>query len=186
MVFLEAFSFPTLIPSLWESTDDPTHFCSVGDLFEMCSTDYGWEVTNREGIPVVRATTHALHPTTIHVGEWMLLDGAEWKCADIRFTHQPLQTSRENPITLDELGFDYFLRHKPTKPIWFVNPITTETVHSGSKRMRDDEAPGVRYCPLCQCCISSNNFVTQHMRILHPEQPVPGELISEFICRSCL
>lgn len=186
MVVLEVHDSTTTLPSLWESTDDPDLFHSVADLFDLCSTDSGWQVIDREGTAVARAATHALHPTTVHVGEWMLYDGGEWKCTDLRFVHRPLQTSRENPITLDELGFDYFLRHKPTKPIWFVDPITGETVHSGSKRMRYDEAPGVRYCPLCRCCISSNNYVTQHMRILHPEQPVPGELMTEFIRRSCL
>lgn len=185
MVLLAIGDAISYIPDEWENTDDPDLFRSVNG-YELYSTDTGWEIADTDGAPVARATTHAMHPTTVYIGEWNVQTAEEWKCADLCFVHNSVDTSHDNPISLDKLGFDYFLRHKQTKPLWFIDPITGETVHSGSKRMRNVEAPGVRYCPLCRCCISSNNFVTQHMRVIHPEQPVPGELVSQFIHRVCL
>ena len=167
----------------WQSTDDAGLFHSIIGGYVMYNTDSRWEIANLNGKVVAFATTHAMHPTTIHVGEWVVEDCDEWKCSALYFVHQRIVTSRDCPVTLEELGFDYFLRHKQTKPIWFVHPITGDTVHSGSKRTRSVESPGIRYCSLCKCCVSSNNFITQHLRNQHPEQPMPGELGSDFILR---
>ena len=42
--------------------------------------------------------------------------------------------------------------------------------HALGGKSRDDYPPGRRYCSLCAKSFSANNFRTQHMRKLHPDE----------------
>lgn len=105
----------------------------------------------------------ALHPNTILPGEWEAL--VEWPDTWRALPDFHLKTVKTDaPLSLDDLGRDYFVRVRGSRPVQFINPHTGEAAWSGAK-----PPGGVRYCHLCDVCISSNNFVTQHLRVKHPE-----------------
>ena len=118
------------------------------------------------------STSDALHPCTILPGEWcvMVTWHTEWVLLEQFHIAciSPLKAcSRECPADLDDVGHDVFLRIQLKHPFWYVDPCTQEVVFSGSKAT-PASPPGKRFCALCNKAFSSNNFVTQHMRLKHP------------------
>ena len=110
-------------------------------------------------VTLVKSSSFGSHPLSIHKGEW--IDKAEpWY--DFRFFLN--QNSFENPVLLEDIGADFFLRVKHTR-IWFINPHTYEIQHSGAKKSHG--IAGKQFCALCKKWISSNNFTFQHVKKLH-------------------
>lgn len=133
-----------------------------------------WHIESTDAIVAIAATL-AEHPTTIFVGEWRVRgEGGEWRHDGMHFLHYELHTTPATPIPIDLLGRDFFLRHRATTVIWYVDPGGA-VVHSGSKCMASGRGPGVRYCALCNESFSANNFVYQHVRKKHADHPVPGQ-----------
>lgn len=155
--------------------------------------DSRWEIRERTSKNLVAfANTTAAHPTTIYLGEWQTnCDGAsEWTYSPMHFAHEKLTTTFDRPIPIDLLGIDFFLRHRVNSIIWYIDPLTGSVVHSGSKSIKNiksgakskrrsksikDIGPGVKFCSLCSCTVSANNFVSQHMRRVHSLEPLPGQ-----------
>lgn len=135
-----------------------------------------WEIRDHANATVAVATTLALHPTTIFPGEWMICRDNVWAYDAMYFEHDTLVTSPHKPISIVLLGRDYFMRHRTTKVIWYDDPVTGEVVHSGSKAIFSS-GPGVRWCSICNRLISANNFVSQHFRKVHKDEPLPGQSI---------
>lgn len=160
------------------------HRSECGNVFHhqrggmmLSQVDGGWEVvrgssTNAKGARLAIAYTTALHPTTVFFFEWLAYEcdaARRWRPLELTFAHVALRgaTSPVHPVTLDRLGLDFFVRHRQTSVVWFVDPHTGEVQHSGAKACRE-HGPGKRYCSLCGRSFSANNFVTQHMRNIHP------------------
>jgi hypothetical protein len=123
-----------------------------------------------------RAASLALHPHTVHPGEWIALAEAfpaRWERMDLfRFVCAGIQTSApEAPIELSDVGVDVFLRMAFSRPVWFVDPKSGRVEHSGAKTARTDMRGrlGRRFCHLCGVSLSANNFWSQHVRCVHPE-----------------
>ena len=134
-----------------------------------------WTIRDQDGSPVARASTRALHPTTIFLGEWMGRNRDDsYDYCEMHFVHEDLRTHVDNPILIDLLGRDFFMRHRPPRPVWYFDPNSSAIVHSGAK-VGVDGTKGVRYCSICDKLVSANNFVHQHMRRLHPDEPIPGQ-----------
>ena len=121
------------------------------------------------------AKSPAAHPNTVVEGEWLVPtppDGSWQLHKDFHLRHDGPNTEAQ-PYDMDDLGADFFLRVKNNKLIWYVDPATGETMHSGAKAAGSKDKPGQRYCPLCRKCFSANNFVSQHLKNLHTP-PNPG------------
>lgn len=101
----------------------------------------------------------ALHPASVRDDEW------QPQLVSITFAGV---SSRSAPISLEQdLGVDFFFRskvHRLRKPIWYTSPSGRLT-HSGAKR--HENVLGTRWCHLCRIDVSSNNFVSQHMKRVH-------------------
>lgn len=150
----------------WGVSDDGKHSISRAD-------DRTWTVVAADGSRVAEATTLALHPTTIVEGEWSVKRRRAWHHHSMHFAHTPINTSPTRPISLDLLGRDFFMRHRTSSLIWYIDPTSGCTVHSGSKA--HEGKTGVRFCARCNLSISANNFVHQHMRKMHANDPRPGQ-----------
>lgn len=118
----------------------------------------------QDGFALARSYADALHPNTVLAGEWEVCvtypDG--WK-ADPRFAVHLARTASD-VVTMDDVGRDFFVRVPQTRPVRFVDPATGEVHTSGAKH------DGRRYCHLCDRLYSGNNFVSQHLRLLHPSE----------------
>ena len=72
---------------------------------------------------------------------------------------------KHNPFRMSELGEDFFMNRDAHNIVWYIDPNTKKVHHSGTKE-RDGKA-GKRWCSICQKSVSSNNFLSQHLRTLH-------------------
>lgn len=169
-----------VLPTFWHY-DAETHVWRAGDaryVLAFASMVGEWCVFHGKKVLFV-TNTRALHPATVFWGEWNqrnLMDGT-WTPSALHFTYaDPLVSSCDAPLSLDLIGHDFFLRYRVHTPIWFVDPCTGKTEHSGAKKQKgmDYDLPGKRYCPMCGECFSANNFVSQHMHKVHPHEPLPG------------
>lgn len=169
--FIHASGDPQYVPERWQLEKvHPLVYRSVGyvDAYHIVPFTDGWRIYDPNGDEIVRAISQALHPTTVHGCEWMAVhDGAY---IDLRFHHSFSDTSKTSPVHMETLGMDFFMHHKVTKPIWFINPEDGNVTHSGSKRHTNGRTTehGKRYCSTCGKCFSSNNWCTQHMANCHP------------------
>ena len=115
----------------------------------------------------------ALHPASVRSDEWLP------RFVSISFSGA---TSQNKPVSLEhDLGVDFFFRSdvRLTKPIWYVSP-SGKLTHSAAKRHGD--VLGTRWCHLCHADVSSNNFVSQHMkRVHHPTRANEWHLFCRFI-----
>ena len=84
---------------------------------------------------------------------------------DIVFSPVSLGTE-DNPISLYDIGLDYFIRMSPRRIIWFTDTYG-DKYHSGAKIAGKNRKTGLRYCSICDELLSANNFVSQHMRNIH-------------------
>ena len=178
-----------LLACIWvRDTAEPSvnggpHFVSCGGkgaaanatLHMYQGRDGMWQIAPEVGARLAYAVARspARHPNTVRAGEWLLPkppDGEWLPVPDFHLRHEGPNTE-EQPFTLDDLGVDFFLRVKTTKLVWFVDPASGETVHSGAKGAGSKGKPGKRYCPMCQQCFSANDFVSQHLKNLHTPPP---------------
>ena len=120
-----------------------------------------------------RRTPAARHPNTARrAGEWPLPtppDGSRPFAADFHLRHEGTNPETQ-PFSLEDIGYDFFLRVKTTKLfVWFVDPATGETVHSGAK----SAAPRASRSATARSAssASANNFVSQHLKNLHTPPP---------------
>lgn len=188
---------PLLNCSWVRSAEEPwvnnaPHFVSTGGkgaaasikLHLYLGRDGMWQIAPEVGARLAYAVARspARHPNTVRAGEWLLPkppDGVWLPATDFHLRHEGPNTELQ-PYTLDDLGCDFFLRVKTTKLVWFVDPSTGETVHSGAKGAGSKGKPGKRYCPQCKLCFSANNFVSQHLKNLHtPPPPSPPTVGSD-------
>jgi hypothetical protein len=161
------------VPDAWEiESMEPLTYKSVGRVsaFHMFSVVGGWHIEDPYECVVAQASSCSKHPTTVHPCEWMILKDGEYVYSDLVFRHSLWDTTSEYPVRMELLGQDFFMHHKVTKPIWFINPIDGAVIHSGSKRKRHRYGyeTGKRYCSECCRCFSSNNWTVQHMTTCHP------------------
>ena len=113
--------------------------------------------------------THAI-PSSHWVGRVRCFPDEWVQLTSFRFEFQlAASSSPEFPVDLREVGTDLFVWRTPSRPIWFTEPVHGALCYSGAKTHRDTGTAGVRFCPYCRVCTSANNFVTQHMRCVHPE-----------------
>jgi len=144
-------------------------------------TGSAWRIVRGSDDPsgelLAEAVSAALHPATVGVSGWSLLEaetGAVRHCPEYEMVCDGPNTELQ-PFLMEELGRDFFLRVQLTrKVVWFVCPATGNVYHSAAKpggpggRSR----PGKRYCHLCAKCFSANNFQSQHLANLHrPGRP---------------
>jgi hypothetical protein len=158
------------LPDTWQlETMNPLTYRSIGqvDPYRMFAVTGGWHIEDPYECVIGHASSCSKHPTTVHSCEWTLLKDDNYVYSDIVFKHSTWDTSTDSPVQMELLGNDFFMHHKVTKPIWFVNPEDGTIIHSGSKRQRDCDEPGKRYCSECRKCFSSNNWTT-HMTTCHP------------------
>lgn len=128
-----------------------------------------------------RSDSEALHPNTIHAGEWevrvRIVSGGEddvWeRMPDFRVLADLEGSTPERPLSLLDIGVDFFLRCRTPQPIWFIDPMSGEAVHSGANAPlhSKDESPGRRFCSLCCNCTLAKNFSSQHLKKVHPDLP---------------
>lgn len=132
-----------------------------------------WKLGRDESSVVLAAASEALHPVTVWTDEWRRKDEhGRWGPSGVRFDHASLRTSPSLPMTMDDLGWDYFVRRRVIAPVWYVDPVTGSVHHSGSKML--EGKAGKRYCSRCRKSSSANNFVSQHLRGRgHEEESYP-------------
>lgn len=179
-------------PKKWKSCSKITHDCvefvSDDNTMIMRRNASGFIIncshSNGKNKRIAAAISTACHPSTVFAGEWSVLQNYGYVISDLKFYIDPFTTTEENPISLHMIGFDFFMRHKTTKRIWFISPISGETVHSGAKGNGGSRLPGKRFCSYCNLLISANNLVTQHIKSIHPEIPIPGESEVDFLWSS--
>ena len=142
-----------------------------------------WHVIRNDDNVVLYATCDlciAQHPATVESGDWYVFQDDSWVPSELLFVLDETflkRRSRRSPLDLTLVGGDFFLRYRCSFIIWFIDPVSGEVVHSGSKQLAGRS--GFRYCPHCDALRSSNNFVYQHMRRQHPEEALPGQMRSE-------
>lgn len=128
-----------------------------------------------------RGTSEALHPNTIHRGEWEVRTHVAPCAADDVWERMPAFEVRarlegstyERPLSLLDIGVDFFVRCKPRPPIWFVDPTTGRPTHSACTA--PDGSSGRLFCSLCWKSTLAKNFASQHMRKVHPSASVCPE-----------
>ena len=118
-----------------------------------------WRVGRESGEVLAYATTRALHPATVYEDEWVVLQP---HLARLAFFVDVAAATPKNPVPLADLGLDHFVRGAARRPLWFRAPDGA-VVHSGAKQCAGADAPGRRYCHLCDALLSANNFVSQHL-----------------------
>lgn len=123
--------------------------------------------------------TAALHPATIPRHDaWV--DARTGSPFFLVFEHVSLESSVDAPLTMEDLGYDFFVAKKVSHVIFFVCPLTGKVQHSGAKD-KNGLGPGKRYCSVCKTMVSANNFVSQHWKV-HPSAPLRGVVTCDDIC----
>ena len=157
------------LPVHWECVTDV--YFTAGDA-TLSRREHLWELRMAE-VPVVVAWSYGLHPTTVHAHEWRCATRLDRR-VPLRFVHPRLHSSSAaDPIPIAELGRDFFIRVRLRSTLWYRD-AAGRVFHSGAKH------GGRRYCPWCDASYSANNFVHQHLRVRHPELPLPGAPVCDF------
>ena len=177
------------IPEYWERSENMFYDQQISmTLLRVYGT---WRIVNLMGECVAEASSNAQHPVTVLQGQWRVFDSDmnAHRDSDLYFIHHELITSPMQPIEMEDLGVDYFVRMNSTKILWYVDPHTRNVYHSGAKADKDCRL-GKRYCSFCHKSFSANNFVSQHMRNLHSMNMRPGSPVLEAVfvdeCIDCL
>ena len=137
-----------------------------------------WQIAPEVGAGLAYAVANgpATHPNTVRAGEWLVpfaADGSNWQPAKDFVLKLDSSGTEKQPLLLEDLGEDFFVRIRATKLVWFVDPKTGLAAHSGAKAAGSLSKPGVRYCPVCAACFSANNFQSQHIPNVH-KPPAPS------------
>lgn len=152
------------VTSVDDDSPRPTYIATVDPYMVMHFVAGVWRIEEC-GIALAEAVSPALHPSTIFPNEWKIrLKVNKWVSGNGFLVHPISWTSSKNaPLDLLDIGYDFFTRMSVRNPVWFVDPSTHTVVHSGAKR------GGMRYCDACRKCFSANNFVHQHLRKVHAQ-----------------
>lgn len=158
-------------------------FVSKCMLFNIRFDGHTWSVHDAcSDLIVAEAASVALHPATVFEGEWRVrnLDSGIMEDSALKFQHASIESSPKSPLTMYDLGIDFFTRRVGTKIVYYIDPVSKKVYHSGAK-CKGSARAGKRFCPLCMRSFSANNFITQHMRVKHPESARPGAFTLEAI-----
>lgn len=170
------------LPEVWvRETANFYAYTSECGRFLLTRENDTWIIVSPTSI-VAEASSLGLHPATTKKGEWRMFDLATqaMRMSPLHFKHECLDSSPVAPLSLDDIGHDFFMRCTPRRILWYTDPRTGRVFHSGAKRVHG-EAVGKRYCYECNLSFSANNFVSQHMRLKHPERCRPGSCVLECI-----
>ena len=77
-----------------------------------------------------------MHPNTVRAGEWLVpfaADGSNWQPAKDFVLKLDSSGTEKQPLLLEDLGEDFFVRIRATKLVWFVDPKTGLAAHSGAR-----------------------------------------------------
>lgn len=145
-----------------------------GDSF-MSYYNNKWLIMKKNTIIAYSLPTFGLHPCTIRPAEWLFVYPSILTISNFMF--KILANTQDNPYSMSDIGIDYFTRVTPTRPIWFINPLTKNIEHSGAKEQMQyvikkkrkcyNHVLGKRYCWVCEKSFSANNFKTQHIDKFH-------------------
>ena len=149
--------------------------------YKMHYDGFTWSIRDSDTI-VAEAASVARHPATIFQGQWRVRNRATGRMEDssLLFHHDRIKSSPQHPLTMEDLGVDFFARRTGTKIGWYGDPVSYTVHHSGANG-NDGGCAGKRFCPICMRSFSANNFVSQHMRLQHPESARPGSPVLEAI-----
>jgi hypothetical protein len=92
--------------------------------------------TAPSSVRVAVARSAARHPNTVRPGEWVMLakrDDSPIAAQAFHLRHDGPNTE-EHPFSLDDIGFDFFVRVRTNKLQWFVDPATGDCMHSTRRR----------------------------------------------------
>ena len=156
---LQSFSSNPLFDDQWTHKGDNVYSSNKG---LMLYNDIFWTISCNS-LPIAVAYSSGTHPATIYDNEWY--DPETFEEKDIAFSPVSLGTE-DNPISIYDIGIDYFIRMSPRRIIWFID-VNGDLQHSGAKIAGKKRKTGRRYCHICDELLSANNFVSQHMRIKH-------------------
>ena len=134
----------------------------------------------KDVLPLAWSDADALHPNTIHAGEWhaytnLVVTNGVGELVSKRLPAFCIEaasykSSPESPIRLEDIGMDYFTRKQKAPPVFFVDPLTKRVYCSKAKGVQGIRSPklasaaGKRWCDRCRLLLSANNFVSQHLR----------------------
>lgn len=156
------------LPEVWLADFNSTVFKSLCENYTMKYNNNTWTVEKMNTNEVVaEAASLGMHPTTVLQNEWRMKDSKTglWYDSFLYFEHTNLESSFDSPLSMHEIGYDFFMRKKMTQIVWYEDPSTGMIFHSAAKQKND--VFGRRYCCICGMSFSANNFVSQHMR-KHP------------------
>lgn len=154
---------PDMLADTWQRiSDDPIEYQSVQNGMSMRHDGSKW-IVQQDFVTIARANSAALHPVTVYAGEWELCEHISWDDERVHFHWVTLKDfffsfdiDRHFIYTLADVGADYFVRIRSCKPFQWYDPTTGQVENSGAKG-------GKRYCFMCGCSTSANNFVHQHL-----------------------
>lgn len=137
----------------------------------------------------------ALHPNTLVDSTWTILTDVVLNTIvdtdELVFyvSHEILsKTSKKRPLSMDDIGLDFFTTWMCSRGFWVRDPTTRQVVFSGAKGFKGDMSTGRRYCPFPECkgkAFSANNFVSQHMKNVHPYCAKPRPYAMVNVNRKC-
>lgn len=156
--------FVAHLEDVWDRDDDGV-YVSRRHGMRLLRVGSVWCIS-QDGFALARSYADALHPNTIVAGEWEVCVHYPygWEIHPTFAVHLARKFSGKRALTMDDVGWDYFVRVPQHLPVRFVDPATGK-VHVSNAKHR-----GQRYCHLCDKLFSGNNFVSQHMRLLHPSE----------------
>jgi len=157
----------------WIATDD-TYNSFINGKLELFVYQSQWTIFKGYTI-IAYSNSFGLHPLSIKSNEWTFIGVCSH---EFRFFMTP--NTCETAYTMDELGFDYFMRRSSSTIIWWIDPNTDEVQHSGAKYKNGKV--GKRYCNICNRAYSANNFKSQHFRNLHTFTGTDIENTSDLYC----
>ena len=118
-----------------------------------------WYITSKDDCDIyVYAKSVGRNPLSVYETEWIFPDLYTY---NFKFK---LDKSFSKIYSMEELGYDYFVRATPaSRPIMFIDPRTGSVEHSAAKPVSNKQ--GKRYCPYCNQSYSANNFCHQHLKV---------------------
>lgn len=165
-------------PDIWHHAGTYKEFpMYIGDVqylpplflfFEEGEWIISWSMTDFSFM-VMCAKSRALHPVTVFTGEWQIRryipdafpEIYNWDVTRMTFEHDPAwlaASTYQSPLSLYDLGIDYFLRLPHTCTIWFIDPNTQWVFSSGPE--------GREYCNICNRTFEGNQ-VESHLVHAH-------------------
>jgi hypothetical protein len=167
---MRAVNPPPWLPVVWEYIGEAVPLY-MSDNYAVSFSNGRWNVFDVYTLQVF-LVSHTLdtryHPVTVGRNWCAVRDGGLVnQQTNLKFEHTFESNSSANPMSMLELGIDFFVSIKVSRPVWFICPMTNRVWHSGTKKDKETLQPGKRYCHMCMECFSANNFVSQHLKTMH-------------------